>query len=208
MKIIAIEKNEKVSSMSTVYLENNTSFCLPQKRIALLELREEKDIADDTLSYIIDTEVYASAKSAAVSFLALKLRTAREVEQKLTDMGYETGTIERVIENLKEINYIDDYNYAFKYISEKSKLKPKSIKLLSVELSQKGIADDIISEAFEASEVDEGEVALELLRKKFSKYTAFDDKLIHRMKTFLMSRGFSYSQISKAVSSFLPEDLY
>ncbi len=207
MKIIEIEKNEKVSSMATVYLENNTSFCLPLKRIELLELKADKDISDETIRYIVDMEVYASAKSAAVSFLALKLRTAWEVEQKLTDIGYETGTIERVIENLKEINYIDDYNYACKYISEKSKLKPKSIKLLSMELSRKGIADDIISEAIEVSEVNEGEVALQLLRKKFSRHTTFDDKLIHKMKTFLIARGFSYSQISKAVSSFLPEDL-
>ncbi len=206
MRITAIEKNEKVSSMAAVILDNNITFCLPKKRIELLELKEGKNITEETLNYILDTEIYAAARSAAVSFLAMKLRTAYEVSQKLSDMGYGEAIIEKVIDNLKEINYIDDYNYACKYISEKSKLKPKSVKLLSMELKQKGITDDIINNTFENFELDEGEVALELLRKRFSKYTAFDEKMIQKMKTFLAGRGFSYSQISKAVTEFLPDE--
>ncbi len=206
MRITAIEKNEKVSSMAAIILDNNITFCLPKKRIELLELKEGKNITEETLNYILDTEIYAAARSAAVSFLAMKLRTAYEVSQKLSDMGYGEATIEKVIDNLKEINYIDDYNYACKYISEKSKLKPKSVKLLSMELKQKGITDDIINNTFENFELDEGEVALELLRKRFSKYTVLDEKMIQKMKTFLAGRGFSYSQISKAVTEFLPDE--
>ncbi len=206
MKIISLDKNEKVPSMYKVSMENNISFCLPKKRIELLELTEEKVISEDTLNYILDTEVYAAAKSAAVSFLALKLRTAFEVEEKLSEMGYDEATIEKVVENLKEINYINDYNYASKYIAEKTKLKPKSVKLLSLELSQKGIPDYIISEAFEAFELDEEAVAVELLRKKYSRYNSFDEKTIQKMKTFLLSRGFGYSLISRAISIFLPEE--
>jgi len=206
MKIVSLEKMERAPSMYNVSLENNISFCLPKKRIELLELSEGKEISEEALNYILNTEVYAAAKSTAVSFLALKLRTVYEVEQKLLDMGYDQLTIERVIEDLKEINYIDDYNYACKYIAEKIKLKPKSVKLISLELSQKGISDDIISSAFEEFELDEEAVALELLRKKFSKFSTFDEKTIQKMKTFLLSRGFSYSLISKAVSEFLPDE--
>lgn len=206
IKIISLDKNEKVPSMYKVSIENNISFCLPKKRVELLELTEGKVISEETLNYILDTEVYAAAKSAAVSFLALKLRTAYEVEQKLSEMGYDEATIERVIENLKEISYIDDYSYAGKYIAEKTKLKPKSAKLLSMELGQKGISDDIISSAFEAIQLDEEAVAVELLRKKYAKYSSFDEKTIQKMKTFLMSRGFGYSLISRAISIFLPDE--
>ncbi|MDF2986360.1 MAG: regulatory protein RecX [Eubacterium sp.] len=206
MKISSIEFNERITSMATVYLENNVSFCLPKKRIQLLELVEGKSLSEETLNYILDTEVYASAKSSAVNYLALKLRTSFEVRQKLQEMGYDENTIEKVIGNLNEINYIDDNNYAQKYLREKTRLKPKSARLLSMELKQKGIADEIINNAFEEFELDEGEVALELLRKRYSRHTAFDDKLIQKMKSFLMSRGFNYSQISRAISSFLPDE--
>ncbi len=207
MKIISIEKNEKASAMCKVYLDNPISFTLPRKRIDLLELKEGTEISEDRLNYILDTEVYASAKSAAVSFLALRLRTALEVERKLLVMGYEEATIEKVIENLKEISYINDYNYACKYISEKAKLKPKSTRLLAMELSHRGISDEIIERTMSEFVTDDSEVAIELLKKKYSKYSTFDEKLINKMKSFLVSRGFSLNQAARAVSSFVPDEI-
>ncbi|OPX43195.1 regulatory protein RecX [Ruminiclostridium hungatei] len=206
MKIISIEKNQKVSSVCTVLLDNNISFSLPKKRIELLELKEGSSLSEETLNYILDTEVYAAARSAAVSFLAMKLRSSWEVSQRLFDMGYEEVVVERVIESLREIGYIDDLDYSRKYISEKTKLKPKASRLLAMELSRRGIPENIIETALDECALDESRLALELLRKRYSRFTYFDDKLIQKMKAFLTGRGFSYSQVSKAISSFLPEE--
>lgn len=206
MIIESIEKNENIPSMARIYMDNKISFCLPQKRIDLLNLTEGRIISEDTLDYILNTEVYAAAKSAAVKFLALKMRSSYEISRKLSELGYEQSTIDRVIENLTEIEYIDDYKYAVKFISEKTKLKPGSIKLLTIELNHKGISDDIIEKALEEFELDEDDVAYELLKKRYFRYTSFDEKTIHKMKSFLQSKGFSYTQISKAISRFLPDD--
>lgn len=206
MIIISMEKNQKVSTVVRVVLDNNISFSLPKKRIELLELKEGDTLSEETLNYILDTEVYAAARSAAVGFLAMKLRSSFEVTQRLLDMGYEEAVTEKVIENLREINYIDDLNYCRKYISEKTKLKPKSSRLLAMELSLKGIPENVIETVLEECSLDENQLALELLRKRYSRFTSFDDKLIQKMRAFLMGRGFSYSQISKAISTFLPQD--
>ncbi|MHB8063906.1 MAG: regulatory protein RecX [Ruminiclostridium sp.] len=204
MNITSIEVNK--NSMAKVHIDDNTSFYLPQKRIAILNLHEGKTITPETLEYILTFEVYDAAKSAAVKYLAFKLRTAYEIKQKLSELGYEEEIIIKVIENLVEIDYINDYQYTIKYITEKTKLQPKSKRLLSIELSNKGIPDDIIRNGFEEMDLDENDIAFELIKKKFSKQTSFDEKLIHKMRTFLMNRGFNYQQISKAVSEFLPED--
>lgn len=205
MIITSIEGDKNAPSMARVYIDDDFAFCLPQNRVELLKLTEGGAISEETLDYIVNTEVYAAAKSAAVKFLALKLRTSYEIRQKLSQLGYDEDTAERVVENLTEINYINDYNYALKYIKEKTKLKPKSVKLLSMELAQKGISDDIIQNVSEELEIDENDVAYELLVKKYSKYAAFDEKQVLKMKTFLLNKGFSYSQISRALSKFLPD---
>lgn len=206
MIITSIEANKNIASMARVHLDDNTSFCLPQKRIIILNLEEGKTITPETLEYILTYEVYDAAKSAAVKHLALKLRTSYEIKQKLSELGYEEVIIDKVIENLIDIDYINDYQYAIKYISEKTKLQPKSIKILSMELSYKGIPNDIICKAFEEIDLDEDDITYELIKKRFSKYTDFDEKLIHKMRSFLINRGFNYQQISKAISRFLPED--
>lgn len=206
MIITSIEKNKNNASMARVYLEDNTSFCLPLKRISILNLYENKNITTETLEFILTYEVYDAAKSQAVKCLAMKLKTSYEVKQKLFELGYEEEIINKVIENLIEIDYINDYQYAIKYITEKTKLQPKSTKMLSMELSHKGIPDDIINNAFEEMDLDEDNIAFELIKKRFSKQTSFDEKCINKMRSFLANRGFSYQQISKAVSKFLPED--
>jgi regulatory protein len=206
MLITSIEANKNISTMARIYLEDNTSFCLPKKRISLLNLEAGGNIPDESLKYILNYEVYDAAKSAAVKFLTLKLRTSYEIKQKLNGLGYEEETINKVIDNLILIDYVNDYKYTIKYISEKIKLQPKSIKMISMELSFKGIPDDIICDAFQEISFNEDDIAYELIKKRFSKYTSFDEKLINKMRSFLISRGFSYGQISKAISKFLPED--
>ncbi len=206
MIITSIEVNKNTKSMARVYLDDNTSFCLPLKRISILDLYVNKNLTPETLEFILTYEVYDAAKGAAVNYLALRLRTSSEIKMKLSELGYDEEIINKVIENLDEISYIDDYQYAVKYIKEKTKLQPKSIKMLSMELSYKGISDDIISSAFEEVVLDENSIAFELIRKRFSKQTSFDEKTIHKMRSFLANRGFNYHQISKAISKFLPED--
>lgn len=206
MIITLIEESKTKPVMSKVYIDDMLSFCLPQKRISTLNLGEGQDLPAETLEYILKYEVYDAAKSAAVNYMALKLRTSCETRQKLAELGYQEDTIGKVIENLIEIDYINDFRYAVKYISEKTKLHPKSSKMLSMELRHKGISDDIIGNALEEIEPDDDGIALELLRKRYSKYTSFDEKLINKMRTFLLGRGFSYSQVSKSISRFLPEE--
>ncbi len=206
MRITSIEKSDKNKSMASVCIDNKTEFVLPLKRIDALNLTIDKNIERETLDYILKYEVYVAAKNSAVKFLSLKLRTAFEVEEKLRELGYEETTINRVINDLTEIDYINDYKYAVKYISEKTKLKPKSIKLLAMELDYKGISNDIVSSVIEELNPDDDETALELLKKRYSKYNEFDENLINKMKSYLAGRGFSYNQISKAISKYIPED--
>ncbi len=205
MRITSIEKSDKNKSMASVCIDNKLEFVLPLKRIDALNLTVDKSIEQETLDYILKYEVYAAAKNAAVKYLSLKLRTSFEVEEKLRELGYEETIINRVINDLTEIDYINDYKYATKYIAEKTKLKPKSTKLLAMELDYKGISGDIINSAIEELNPNDDKVALELLQKRYSKYNEFDEILIKKMKTYLAGRGFSYTQISKAISKYIPE---
>jgi regulatory protein len=67
----------------------------------------------------------------AVRFLAMKLRSEKEVSFKLENEGFDEDTIEKVLEELKSMGYINDKIYAQKYVYDRSKLKPKAKKMLS-----------------------------------------------------------------------------
>ncbi len=208
MIITSIEVNKSVATMAVVYVDDTISFCLPQKRIKALDLYKGKDITPETLEFILNYEVLDAAKCSAVKYLAFKLRTSYEVEQKLSELGYNEETINKVIYCLIQIDYINDYKYAIKYINEKTKLQPKSMKMLSMELSYKGITDNTINNAFEEIQLDEDRIAFKLIEKKFSKTTSFDEKTLQKMRSFLANRGFNFQQISRVISKFVPDESF
>ena len=203
MKVVSITTNDRVKSHAQVTLEGGTQFCLPLKRLSILDITEGCHIDDSRIQYIIDYEVYAAAKADAVKYIATKMRTCYEVEKKLFQLGYEENCISRVVEDLIEINYLDDLKYANCFISDRNKLKPTSSRLMRMELKHRGIEDSIIDIAMSGQEQQDENVAYTFLQKKYSKYTDFDDKLILKMKNFLAARGFEYSQISYAVEKFI-----
>lgn len=203
MKVVSITTNDKVKSHAQVTLEGGIQFCLPLKRLSILDITEGCYIDDSRIQYIIEYEVYAAAKADAVKHMATKMRTCYEVEQKLLQLGYEEDCISRVIHDLREINYLDDLKYATSFVSDRNKLKPTSSRLMRMELKYRGIEDSIIDKAMSEQEQQDEDVAYTLLIKKYSKYTDFDDKLIIKMKNFLAARGFEYSQIASAVEKFV-----
>lgn len=207
MIVDSIDINENNKAFAAVYLDNRASFCLPLKRIKELDIAEGKDISDESVQYILACEVYAAAKAAAVKYISTKLRTVRETRTRLEEIGFDSNTIERVINDLLEINYLNDYKYALSFISDRKKLKPMSSKAITYELEYRGIANNVIETALGEIELSDDQTAYALISKKFAKYSSFDDeKLINKMRSFLMSRGFNYSQVSKAISKFISEN--
>lgn len=205
MKITSIEINEKNKSFARVEVDDSIYFCMTKKRLSELSLEAGSEIEPERLDYLLTTEVYAAAKSAAVSYLSLKLRTVFEVSQKLAEIGFDEEIIDKVIQDLVQIEYLDDGKYTEKFISEKTRLKPMSAKMLAMELKFRGIPQDIIVNALENFDIDDENTAYGLLKKKYSYCHQFDEKTIQKMRSFLINRGFSFEQTSKAITRLISD---
>ncbi|HHW48490.1 MAG TPA: regulatory protein RecX [Clostridiaceae bacterium] len=199
MKITAIERNKKNKDRFTVFVDNQPSFTISEEDYLSLNLYEEREITDDEIDYIKNEVNFRRAKSAAVKYLSMKLRNEKEVYLKLLNEGYDSKTADRVVEELKSLGYINDKLYVQKYIFDRSKLKPKSKRLLKLELLNKGIREEDIDEVMADWKPDESVIAENLARKKFGKYDLRDEKIVKRIISFLHHRGFSYEMINEVI---------
>ncbi len=204
MEITDIERSKKHDRVS-VYIDGSYSFSVSEEDYLSLGLYENREISQDEIEYIKNKVNLNSAKYAAVKYLALKLRTSKEVERKLEEKGYDKESISFAIEELTSMGYINDRIYAQKFIHERIKLKPKSKKMLEIELKRKGIQQELIEEALDEMEVDEETVAESLLRRKFGKYDLRDEKILRKAYSFLMHRGFSYSLIEGVIRKVIDD---
>jgi len=206
MIITSFEKSKKNKDMISVFIDNQYAFSLPEEEYIRLGLYEKSEITDEEFRYIKKEVLQKSAKSKALRCVSLKLVSEKELFSKLQSKGFDEDTIKVVINDLKSMGYINDKIYAQKFVFERSKLKPKSKKMLKMELGNRGISNDIIDEVLDNFEYDEVTIVERLIRKKFGKYDLEDPKIEKKAISFLMHRGFSYETIKQGLINIKKSD--
>ena len=97
-------------------------------------------------------EEFDNAKTKVLKYICYKKRTEQEIKNKFCKT-IEESLLEDVIEELKEIGYIDDSNYIKRAVNEFMALNNMSIKEIKYKLLSKGIKsnilDDYISENYD-----------------------------------------------------------
>jgi len=202
MTITSVEKSKKNKDRMFVFVDGSYCFSISEEDYISLNLYEKREITLDEINNIKSNLNFREAKSRAVKFLALKIRTENEVLKKLEDEGYDQEVAEVVIEELKSIGYINDKMYVQKYLYDRSKLKPISKKLLKYQLKNKGIIEEIIDEVVDSWEIDDETVAETLVKRKFGKYDLSDEKVIKKVYSFLLHRGYNSEIIQKILKLY------
>jgi len=123
-----------------------------------------------------------------------RIRTEWETRERCTEKGFDSESIEALIERLKERGLLDDDRFLRMYLYEGLTLKKKGIYVLREELSRLGIARDQIMEAWRALSKREDIPAL--LAQWASKEKSFDP---NRWKTKMLKRGFESEDIGQAL---------
>ena len=131
----------------------------------------------------------SSAINAAFRYLSFRARSEKELRDNLLEKEFSIEEIDAAVTRLKELNYINDRQFASDFVSSRSRNKPKGKKLLIMELKKKGVTIEDVT-------IDEDELAkIAMLKKKVFK----DRNQAHR---FLYSRGFSTSVIERAIKAW------
>ena len=131
-------------------------------------------------------------------YVLFKKRTEKEVRKKCTILKYDEDYTDEVINYLKEAEYINDNVYIQKYINDVMKLKHLSIAQIRMDLMQRGVSPDLIDNFVYNENISqyEYESACYLASKKLK---AGDD--VEKIKRFLLNKGYSYDNVSKAIDN-------
>lgn len=131
------------------------------------------------MSYI---EEFDKLKTKVLKYILFKKRTEQEVRQKFKEDSGEL--LDDVIEELKELNYINDETYIQRAINEFKNLKNMSIKEIEYKLMTKGIKKDIINNYIYTNKEDLLEYEMNSAKKIFvkKKNTLQTEEIINYLK--------------------------
>jgi regulatory protein len=140
-----------------------------------------------------------SSKEAAMQLLSRRDHGMYELHQKLSLKGYEQDDIEQAVSFCVELRYLDDLRYAKSQIRQHV-YKGHGERRIRQELNQKRVAESIVEQALQEEPQDWFECAKAAAEKKFKGVNASDQKEYAKQVRFLQYRGYSFDQISYALS--------
>jgi regulatory protein len=101
------------------------------------ERRERRGAIDDP----------AVVTDAAAKFLAVRPRSVAETRRRLRHLGYRHDLVDRVVQQLADLGYLDDAAFARAWIESRDRARPRGAVALRRELSLKGVDRSVIDEA-------------------------------------------------------------
>lgn len=140
----------------------------------------------------------------AINSLIRKRQTERQIREKIKQR-FPDADFDSIIARLKELNYLNDQEFAEAYVRYRSSHSPRGNFLIKQELKKKGIRTEFIEKALKP--YDQEQALKTLAEDRWKKIREGDmKKRREKLIRYLLSRGFSLSSIIQTVNSFAQKE--
>lgn len=201
MKITSIEKQKSNTENYNIFIDNVFKLSASQEDIIKNSLTPGALIDEERLERLIESCEVTKAFKYSLRLLERRDYTSNEIENKLRQHSYSEFTVNKIIEKLKNIGFIDDSKFSDRYINEALLYKKHGMRKITYDLRNKGISQEQI-DIIEIDTEIEYENARKLAEKK---YTQIGIKPNAREKIFryLVNKGYDFDLVKKVVNEIL-----
>lgn len=196
-KITALKAQKNNPNRINVYLDGEFAFGL--SRIVAAWLNVGQMVNEEKIQQLQAEDTAEVAFQRAMRFLAHRPRSERELVQKLQTLGFEPAVVQATIERLKNSGYLDDRQFSKLWVENRNEFRPRSRRVLALELRQKGVAEDVIQNTLSENPEEEA-LAYRAASRYVRRLEGLEWRMFrNRLSAFLARRGFSYGTISSVV---------
>ena len=196
-KITALVVQRKNPNRVNVHLDGEFAFGL--SRIVAAWLRVGQELSEEKIEQLVAEDGYERAFQQAMLFLSYRARSEAEIRQNLRKHEYPETVIEHTLERLRRDGLANDDQFAQAWVENRNTFRPRSRRMMAMELKQKGLADEAIQSAIET--VDDEASAYEAARKRAARFKGLEwIDFRKKLSEFLARRGYSYAVIAPVVT--------
>lgn len=151
-------------------------------------------------------DLFEKYYTLAVLALTRRPRSEKELRDTLTKKKAPEEIIQRVLQTLREQQFVNDEEFARWWVEQRTRFRPKSDRVIKFELRQKGINDEIVEHVFSqrgTAELDSTK-AKELVERRLPRMAALSkEEQYQKLAGFLARRGFDWDTIKKTLQKAL-----
>ena len=198
-KITAITMQEKRKDRCNLFIDGEFYAGVSLETVMKFRLKAGTETNEKELGEMLAEAEKSEALEKAFSYVSETLKTKRQVKEYLLRKGFSETACFYAIDKLKEYRYINDAEYAKRFIESTGKTQGK--RLMAFKLMAKGVRKEEIESAYEEVGGKAGENAAALAEKRLRNKELTKENILKTYK-YLISRGFSYEEAEAAVSPF------
>lgn len=161
-------------------------------------VRPGRELTDGELRALADADARHEALQSALRLLSYRPRSEQELRQRLARKGLPRAAIAATLSRLRELGYLDDAAFARFWTETRQASRPRSRRVVALELRRRGIAAEEVEEATASIEDEEAAYAAAGRRLRLLgglEYQQFRE----RLGRFLTGRGFSYDVARRTI---------
>jgi len=196
-KITALVVQKRNPNRVNIYLDGEYAFGLA--RIVAAWLRVGSELDEEKIKQMQVEEARERALQQALLFLSYRPRSESEIRQNLRKHEYPDEVIDLTLERLRQDGLANDNEFGRAWVENRSTFRPRSRRMMAMELRQKGLDQESVSSAVE--NVDDEALAYEAAQKRAPRFKDLEwIEFRKKLSEFLARRGFSYSVIAPVVT--------
>lgn len=174
-----------------VYVDGVRAFDVARSMLGAHSLRPGRAIDRTEIDAIIAAERRRMALDAAVTMLARRPRSEREVRQRLARRKFEPALIDETLRKLHDAKLLDDAAYARSWTESRDRMSPRGRRLLVQELRAHGVDAAVAADA--AAGVSDADAAYRVASRRLRSLAGLDYQSFRgRLSALLQRRGFGW----------------
>lgn len=185
-----------------INVELDGIFAFGLERITAAWLQVGANLSDQEIESLRQKDGQEKVYLAALRLINYRPRSTWELRKRLGQKGYDSADIELAVSRLMQNGLVDDRQFAESWVEDREAFHPRSRRLLALELRQKGIQPEVVSQALDSAGEDEN-LLREAAKRWVSKHSGLDERQFRsRLTGYLVRRGFGFGAVYPVVSEF------
>jgi len=205
-RVVSVTSAGRGGRCVEVEMDSGTTYIVDTNVAYDAGIAPNQEVEQSDVQALLDADDLLAAKQVATRQLSYRPRSVTELRQTLGQRGFGSHIIDQVIERFSELGYLDDADFARRWIQTREQLAPRGTRLLKQELRQKGINADLADEALAVADLDELETATRIAERRLPKMSGLDrDTQRRRLAGYLERRGFSHDIVRQIDRKYFRE---
>lgn len=201
MKITAIKQQAKRTDRYSIFVDEKYAFSLSESELIASGVHSGQELSTQELADFKERSKLDKIYALTLQLVARRPRSERELQDYLRRKNHDEHTAQNILSKLRAVGLVNDEAFARSWVESRRLLKPVSLRRLTQELRQKGIASDIIDMILESDQTSDQDTIRELVERK-RKQTKYQDDT--KLMQYLSRQGYYYDDIKEVLRR--PED--